>query len=65
VPSAGGAALEVDPFDVDAIAEGLVVAGTDDARRAELIAAGSARAASLTWATAARRHVELWASTGR
>jgi glycosyltransferase involved in cell wall biosynthesis len=60
VPSAGGAALEVDPFDVDAIAGALVAVATDDRRRADLIAAGCARAAGLTWAAAARRHVELW-----
>jgi alpha-1,3-rhamnosyl/mannosyltransferase len=60
VPSAGGAALEVDPFDVEAIAGALVAAATDDARRAELVAAGHARAGGLTWDRAARRHVELW-----
>jgi len=60
VPSAGGAAVEVDPFDVDAIAAALVRVATDDGRRAELVAAGRARAAGLTWATTARRHVELW-----
>ena len=60
VPSAGGAALEVDPFDVDAIAGALVQAATDDGRRAELVAAGHARAGGLTWDQAARRHVELW-----
>ena len=40
VPSAGGAALEVDPFDVDAIAAALVTAATDEGRRAELVARG-------------------------
>ncbi|MGI8808693.1 MAG: glycosyltransferase family 4 protein [Acidimicrobiales bacterium] len=60
VPSAGGAALEVDPFDVDAIAAALVGANTDEARRADLVAAGRARAVGLTWAAAARRHVEVW-----
>ena len=60
VPSAGGAALEVDPFDVDAIAEALRRAAADEPLRAELVAAGRARAASLTWDRAARRHVELW-----
>ncbi|HEX3622268.1 MAG TPA: glycosyltransferase family 1 protein [Acidimicrobiales bacterium] len=60
VPSAGGASLEVDPLDVDAIAAGLVAAAGDDARRADLIAAGSARAGQLTWARAARGHVEVW-----
>jgi glycosyltransferase involved in cell wall biosynthesis len=62
VPSAGGAALEVDPFDVDAIAAALVVAATDDLRRSDLVDAGRARAAGLTWAAAARGHVQLWAA---
>ena len=61
VPSAGGAALEVDPFDVDGIAAGLVQAATDDGRREDLVAAGRARAAGLSWTATARRHVELWA----
>jgi glycosyltransferase involved in cell wall biosynthesis len=65
VPSAGDAALEVDPFDVDAIADGLVAAATDDACRRQLVAAGGARAATLTWARAAGRHVELWATITR
>jgi glycosyltransferase involved in cell wall biosynthesis len=65
VPSAGGAALEVDPLDRDAIAEALVRAATDDGLRAELVAAGHERAAGLTWAGAARRHLELWASIAR
>lgn len=62
VPSAGGAALEVDPFDVEAIAAALVAAATDEACRADLMAAGTARAATLTWERAARRHVELWSA---
>jgi glycosyltransferase involved in cell wall biosynthesis len=61
VPSAGGAALEVDPFDVDAMAAALVRAAGDEAARADLVAAGRDRAAGLTWERAARRHVELWA----
>lgn len=60
VPSAGGAALQVDPFDTDAIAGALVRAATDDALRAELIAGGRERAAALTWDAAARHHLELW-----
>jgi glycosyltransferase involved in cell wall biosynthesis len=62
VPSAGGAGLRVDPLDVDAIAAALVSAATDEGLRAELIAAGSARAAVLTWERAARAHVALWAA---
>ena len=64
VPSAGGAALEVDPFDVDGIAAGLVEAATDEGRRAEMVAAGRTRAAGLAWTAAARRHVELWTTIG-
>lgn len=60
VPSAGGAALEVDPYDVDAIAAGLVEIGGDAAVRARLAAAGSQRAAALTWAATARAHVRAW-----
>jgi glycosyltransferase involved in cell wall biosynthesis len=60
VPSAGGAALEVDPFDVGSIAAGLLRVATDEGARAELVAAGAARASQLTWERAARRHVELW-----
>ncbi|MDQ4097969.1 MAG: glycosyltransferase family 4 protein [Actinomycetota bacterium] len=62
IPSTGGAAYTVDPADVHAIAGALVRAGTDEALRAELAAAGRARAATLTWATAAARHAEIWAS---
>jgi len=64
VPSAGGAALEVDPLDVDAIAGALLAAATDHACREDLVAAGRTRAAGLTWAETARRHVELWAAIG-
>ncbi|MGQ0519837.1 MAG: glycosyltransferase [Actinomycetota bacterium] len=60
VPSTAGAALEVDPRDVDAIAAGLVTAAGDEARRAELEAAGRLRAGELTWKAAAGRHVETW-----
>ncbi len=61
-PSLGGAGHQVDPLAVDAIAHGLVRVSTDDALRAELIAAGRARAARLTWAASAARHAELWES---
>jgi glycosyltransferase involved in cell wall biosynthesis len=60
VPSAGGAAVEVDPFDVDGIAAALVEVATDERRRAELVAAGRERAAGLTWDATAARHLELW-----
>ena len=60
MPSTEGAALEVDPLDVEAIAEAIVVAASDDRRRSELVAAGLARARELTWEAAARRHVDVW-----
>lgn len=60
MPSTGGAALEVDPSSEASIADGLRAAALDEAVRARLVAAGSQRAAELTWAAAARRHVELW-----
>lgn len=60
MPSTGGAALEVDPLSVESIAQGLRSAATDESVRARLVSAGSKRAAELTWAAAARRHVALW-----
>jgi glycosyltransferase involved in cell wall biosynthesis len=66
VPSTGGAALEVDPLDAGSICAGLVQVCTDDAVRSRLLGAGSRRARQLTWAEAARRHVEIWeALSGR
>ena len=62
MPSTGGAALEVGPLDVAAMAEAMVTAAADDETRARLVAAGTRRAADLTWAACARRHVELWQS---
>ena len=62
MPSTGGAAMEVDPLDVAAVADALVTATTDDRARGELVEAGRRRAAALTWSVAARRHVELWES---
>lgn len=60
LPSTGGAALEVDPLDVDAISAGLVVAAGDEPRRSELVTAGLLRAAELTWERAARDHTRAW-----
>jgi glycosyltransferase involved in cell wall biosynthesis len=65
VPSAGGAAMQVDPFDIDAMAGALVAATTDDALRADLVARGHARAGALTWERTARAHVDLWAACTR
>jgi glycosyltransferase involved in cell wall biosynthesis len=60
MPSTEGAALEVDPLDVEAIADGLVRAAVDGLPREGLIAEGRRRVDKLTWESAARRHVELW-----
>ncbi len=60
MPSTAGAAMEVPPLDVEAIADALVTVAGDSAVRARLVAAGQERAAGLTWEKAARRHVELW-----
>jgi glycosyltransferase involved in cell wall biosynthesis len=62
LPTTTGVALEVDPTQVDEIAQALVAVATDDALRARLSEAGSARAGGLTWEAAARAHVELWSS---
>jgi glycosyltransferase involved in cell wall biosynthesis len=60
MPSTGGAACEVSPLEVEAIADALVAVAGDDALRARLVAAGRARTAGLTWENTARRHLELW-----
>ncbi|HVF73736.1 MAG TPA: glycosyltransferase family 1 protein [Acidimicrobiales bacterium] len=60
LPSTGGAVVEVDPYDPASIAAGLVVAASDERRRAELVTAGLLRAAELTWEAAARAHVAVW-----
>ncbi|MHB8464869.1 MAG: glycosyltransferase family 4 protein [Acidimicrobiales bacterium] len=62
MPSTARAALEVDPRDIDAIADALVVAASDEGQRSALVTAGLLRAAELTWSAAARRHVEVWES---
>ncbi len=54
---AGGAAVLVDPFDVDAIAAGLEEA---ERRAAELAPVGLARAAELTWARTAEGTVAAY-----
>ena len=46
---AGDAAILVDPYDVDSIADGLRTALLDEPRRAQLAQAGPPRAATFTW----------------
>jgi len=52
---AGDAALLIDPTDVAALAEALTRALTDTALRAQLTAAGLARAQQFTWQAAAQQ----------
>ena len=54
---AAGAAVLVDPFDVDSIAGGLVDA---QRRHGELAAAGRRRAAELTWDATAQRTLDAY-----
>jgi glycosyltransferase involved in cell wall biosynthesis len=61
-PAAAVGALVVAHDDDEAIAAALVTASTDGPARAELAAAGRARAAGATWRASAARHVALWRS---
>jgi glycosyltransferase involved in cell wall biosynthesis len=65
IPSTRGAALEVDPRRVEEIAQGILAVATDSTLRDELVEAGRARAAQLSWKACARHHVELWQSDPR
>jgi alpha-1,3-rhamnosyl/mannosyltransferase len=65
LPSTVGAAYEVDPYDVESIAEGLQVVATDEAERSRLQALGLDRATRLTWSAMARRHVAVWQEADR
>ena len=62
IPANGGAALEVDPLEVPAIAKAILTVSSDAAARERLVAAGRRRAASLTWRACAAAHVSLWDS---
>lgn len=57
---AGGAAVLVDPYDVDAIADGISRVVTDEALRTDLIAKGHARVRDFSWEHAARRTQEIY-----
>lgn len=60
LPSTAGAAFEVDPLDVESIADGLLTVATDPAERSRLQALGLDRSAELAWSTIARRHLNVW-----
>ena len=61
---AGGAALLVDPLDVDAIATALHQAASDDALRADLIARGFERVRPFTWDNAAKQLLGVYEAVG-
>jgi glycosyltransferase involved in cell wall biosynthesis len=56
----GDAAELVDPYDVDAIARGLLRVLGDETHAAALAARGIARAAEFTWRRSAERHLECY-----
>lgn len=62
MPSSGGAALEADPLDTEAMGEAMLAAAGDESVRAKLVEAGRRRAGTLTWERSARQHVEIWRS---
>jgi glycosyltransferase involved in cell wall biosynthesis len=59
-PGEKPAALRVDPQSVEAIAEALVAAATDEPLRDDLVARGTIHYQSLTWRRCARQHLALW-----
>jgi glycosyltransferase involved in cell wall biosynthesis len=64
VEIAGGAALLVDPLDVNAIADGIVRLLGDEALRARLRALGYERAKQFTWDDAAAQYRALFTQLG-
>ncbi|MBV8085353.1 MAG: glycosyltransferase family 4 protein [Chloroflexi bacterium] len=57
---AGGSALEVDPNDVEAIAEGIWRLISDEALRQELVSKGLRRAAEFSWERAAEQTLAVY-----
>ncbi|HYE89165.1 MAG TPA: glycosyltransferase family 1 protein [Vicinamibacterales bacterium] len=62
---AGGAALLVDPYDEDAIANAMIRAITDDYLRAELIEKGRQRAQSFSWTQSVRKIHNIYMQVAR
>ncbi len=58
---AGGYAYLVDPLDVDAIAQGIVLLTTDAKVRSDFIELGRKRARDFSWDKAAKRTLEVYA----
>jgi glycosyltransferase involved in cell wall biosynthesis len=59
---AGDAALQADPYDVEALAAALRRADEDEALRDRLIARGAERVRAFSWETAARQTLDLYRS---
>jgi glycosyltransferase involved in cell wall biosynthesis len=57
---AGGAALLVDPYDEESIANGIVRAVTDDTLRAELIEKGKQRGRAFSWKQSVKKIHEIY-----
>jgi glycosyltransferase involved in cell wall biosynthesis len=57
---AGGAAVLVDPLDVESIADGIRQVVDDEVTAGRLGAAGTRRAGTLTWDVAGRRYADLF-----
>jgi glycosyltransferase involved in cell wall biosynthesis len=57
---AGGAALLIDPYDPDSIANGITQAVTDEALRTDLINRGEERARSFSWAQSVRKIHQIY-----
>lgn len=62
VPSVGDASVEVDPFNVEEIADGIVEVATDEKLRMRLRNDGYRYSKTLTWAGTARGYRRLWSS---
>ena len=56
---AGGAALLVNPHDVESIADALGRIASDEALRNELIAKGNKRASEFSWPKAVRKYLAV------
>jgi alpha-1,3-rhamnosyl/mannosyltransferase len=56
----GGAALEVDPLDVGALAEAMLALVRDETLRTRCIDAGRARAAAMTWRATAHATAKVY-----
>ena len=65
LPEVGGDAVRYAEPDADGIEAGLRALLADPAERARLSEAGTARAATFTWAACAAVHRRLWAQVGR